>query len=232
MKRQPGKLKPTLLAVTRAPNPLAAEPLFADVTPDHLAELASRTQLCHVPAGHIFFHPGGAGRQLFLLERGRVETYRTSGKKKLIIAELQPPAVFGEMGCLGPCLYHCSAQATEPSQVRVIAKSDLDTLQQAHPQVTRRLLDIVSNRFVNVLLDLDSSSFQHLIPRIARWLLSRAEQNRISNVTHRQLALHLRVYRESVTAALGELRKAGILSLERKQITILDRARLERASRE
>ena len=43
---------------------------------------------------------------------------------------------------------------------------------------------------------------------------------------------HLRVYRESVTAALGELRKAGIIAVDRKRIRVLNRIRLERASRE
>ena len=37
---------------------------------------------------------------------------------------------------------------------------------------------------------------------------------------------------ESATATLGELRRAGIIAVERKQIRIIERARLERAARE
>jgi CRP-like cAMP-binding protein len=51
-------------------------------------------------------------------------------------------------------------------------------------------------------------------------------------LTHKEIAQHLRVYRESVTAVLGELRKAGIIQVDRKRIRILHRARLERAARE
>lgn len=36
----------------------------------------------------------------------------------------------------------------------------------------------------------------------------------------------------TATAALGELRKAGIIAIDRKQIRIIDRERLERAARE
>jgi hypothetical protein len=50
-------------------------------------------------------------------------------------------------------------------------------------------------------------------------------------MTHREMAEHLRFYRESATAALGDLRMAGIVAVVRKQIPI-ERARLERASRE
>src|SRR6516225_6419621 len=52
-------------------------------------------------AGHIFFRPGQHGEVLFLLEKGEVQTFRMSGSRKLIIADLKAPAVFGEMGCVG-----------------------------------------------------------------------------------------------------------------------------------
>jgi DNA-binding transcriptional regulator LsrR (DeoR family) len=54
----------------------------------------------------------------------------------------------------------------------------------------------------------------------------------VRNLTHKELAQRLHVYRESATAALGELKKAGIIEIGRKQIRILHRSRLERAARE
>lgn len=48
----------------------------------------------------------------------------------------------------------------------------------------------------------------------------------------RTIAERLHVYRESVTSALGELGKAGIIAIRRKCIRIVDRTHLERASRE
>ncbi len=161
-----------------------------------------------------------------------MQTFRTSGAKKLIIAELTAPAVFGEMGCVGRCLYHCSAQAVVPSRVRSISRADLDELLEEHPMVARRLLDLVSERFVSVLMDLDATSFRQLIPRLANLLLHRAVGDTVQNVTHQELAEHLHVYRESATTALGELKKAGIIEIGRKEIRIIHRARLERAARE
>lgn len=206
--------------------------LFQGLPESSLRKLEESSEVREVGMDFVFFRPGENGHVLFLLERGRVETYRTSGKKKLIISELEPPAVFGEMGCLGQCIYHCAARATEPSRVRMIRQADVEAFLDRFPSVTRRLLDLVSERFVNVLLDLDATLFKHLIPRLAKLLLQKAREDRVENVTHREIAEHLRVYRESVTAALGELRKAGIVTVERKRIRILDRERLERAARE
>lgn len=212
--------------------PLIEPDLFKGLSSSFVREMEERSAVRDFQKGHIFFRTGKEGQGLFLLEKGVVQTFRTSGAKKLIIAELKAPAIFGEMGCVGQCLYHCSAQAIEPSRVRIMPRSALEKLMAGHPLITRRLLDLVSQRFVSVLMDLDATSFRQLIPRLAGLLLQRADGDLVRNVTHKELAQHLHVYRESATAALGELKKAGIIEIRRKQIQILHRARLERAARE
>jgi CRP/FNR family transcriptional regulator, cyclic AMP receptor protein len=206
--------------------------VFKGLPSDFLREIEKRSEVRDFDKGHVFFRAGQNGQGLFLLEKGAVQTFRTSGVKKLIIADLKAPATFGEMGCVGRCLYHCTAQATEPSRVRILSGSRLYELLEQHPIITRRLLDLVSERFVSVLMDLDATSFRQLIPRLAGLLLERADDDLVRNLTHKELAQHLHVYRESATAALGELKKAGIVEIGRKRIRILNRARLERAARE
>ena len=169
---------------------------------------------------------------MYLLEEGHVQTYRSSGVKKLILAELEPPAIFGEMGCVGRGIYHCFAETTEASRIWQVPKEEVEKLLHQFPSVARRLLDLVSERFVEVLLDLEATSFKQLIPRLAKLLLERAGGDCVEGLTHKGIAEHLRVHRESATAALGELRKAGIVEVERKRIRIVNRERLERAARE
>ena len=211
---------------------LSGVELFRGLPADCLQEIEKSSTVREFRAGHVFFRPGESGQVLFLLEKGRVQTFRESGKKKLIITELKPPAVFGEMGCIGQGMYHCSAETMEASRIRTISREELDGLMDKHPEMTRRLLELVSQRFGRVLRGLEAVSFRQLIPRLANLLLEKSEGDIVQGMTHQELAQHLGVYRESATAALGELRNAGILSVERKQIRILERARLERAARE
>jgi CRP/FNR family transcriptional regulator, cyclic AMP receptor protein len=211
---------------------LSALDLFKGLPASSLKAMEAGSVVKEFAAGHVFFRPGESGQVLFFLEQGRVQTFRNSGAKKLIIAELLPPAVFGEMGCIGQGMYHCSAQAIQASRIRTVSRGDLEALLEQCPVITRRLLELVSQRFLRLLQDLESTSFRHLIPRMAALLLERAEGDIVCGLTHRDLAQYLGVYRESATAALGELRTAGIVSVGRKQIQILDRPRLERAARE
>jgi len=211
---------------------LSAFELFRGLPDSRLRAIEQRSEVQEFPSGHEFFHPGERGQQLFLLESGRVQTFRNLGKRKLIISELEPPAVFGEMGCVGQCMYHCTAHTMAPSRIRILEREAVEQLLDEFPNVTRRLLDLVSQRFVHVLVDLEGMAFRQLLPRLAGLLLEKAEGDSVKNLTHKELAERLRVYRESATAALGELRKAGIIAVERREIRILDRARLERAARE
>ncbi len=206
--------------------------LFSQVPANALRQLEEKCKAESYKAGHIFFKTGEAGHGLYVLEQGKVQTYRNFGEKKLIIAELKAPAVFGEMGCSGPRVYHCIAETTESSRVRKISSEQMNELREEHPDVTKKLLDLVCERFITTLLELETSSFQQLIPRIAKLLLERAEGEWVRETTHQEIAEHLRVYRESVTSAIGELRKAGIIEVKRKAVRILDRGRLERAARE
>lgn len=143
-------------------------------------------------------------------------TVSEDGVKKLIIADLRPSAVFGEMACVGQHLYHCSAEATKASRIRYLSRAIMETVLKECPEVSRRLLDLVGRRFVQVLLNLEETSFQPLIPRLAKLLLNDAEENSVRDVTHREIAERLHAYGESVTSALGELRKAGIIAIGRK----------------
>src|SRR5262249_38914483 len=118
-------------------------------------------------AGHVFFRPGQSGDVLFLLEKGRVQTFRESSRKKLVIAELKAPAVFGEMACIGQGMYHCAAETVTASRIRTISRKDLEAVLDQSPMLTRRLLELVGERFVRVLRELDGAALRSLIPRMA-----------------------------------------------------------------
>ena len=68
-----------------------------------------------------------------------------------------------------------------------------------------------------------------LIPRVATLLLEKAEGGVVVGMTHELLAEQLGLHRESITVTLGQLQKAGMIRIERKKISILQRDRLQRA---
>jgi CRP-like cAMP-binding protein len=74
--------------------------------------------------------------------------------------------------------------------------------------------------------------FHMIAPRLARWLLmtqDRAGSERF-HVTHEFLGYMLGVRRVGVTAAAGELQRAGLIEYSRGDLRVLDRAGLEAAA--
>ena len=67
---------------------LSAIDLFRGLPASCLEMLKEKSEVRDFRKGHVFFRPGECGQVLFLLEKGHVQTFRTTAKRKLIIAEL------------------------------------------------------------------------------------------------------------------------------------------------
>lgn len=182
--------------------------------------------------GHLFFSAGQTGGELFLLEKGSVQTFRIYGDRKIAIETLQPPAVFGEMGCFGRGTHYFSAESVEDSQVRLISGNTIQAVRECSPNLAQAFIGLISERLDRFLYEFEAHALRRTIPRLAALLLKKRQEDIVRGLTHKDLAGELGIHRESVTAALGELQKAGIIAVERKKVRILHTARLERASRE
>ena len=93
------------------------------------------------------------------------------------------------------------------------------------------------NRYIYVLQaqlaqSLACNNFHALDKRLARWLLMTHDRAHFGNfhLTHKFLAQMLGVRRVGVTNAAGALQKLKLVSYTRGEITVLDRANLEKAS--
>ena len=206
--------------------------LFKHLPDSCLEALEKDSHVLNCSARHLFFQPRQTRKVLFVLEKGSVRTFTTYGDRKLTIAVLQPPAIFGVMGCFGQGRYLSSAEALEESRVRTISRDSIQSLLECAPHVTHKLVDLMSERCVHFLHKMETIALKGLIPRIATLLLEKAENGVVGGMTQKDLAGHLDVHRESITATLGELRRAGIIKVERKTIRILHRERLQRAAQE
>lgn len=207
---------------------LSAMDLFHDLTRDEIAEIDRATVMWECKAGRVFYRPGETGDVLFILKKGAVQLYRKSVRgRKLVIEELKPYALFGEMTCLGQGMHQRYASTTEDSLVCTMKQADVERLLLSKPQVARRLIQVIGQRAVQLEVRLEEFAFKEAKSRIAAFLLRAAVGNEVKGLRHQDIADTLGIFRETVTDALAELKSSEIIKVERRRITILNRTRLE-----
>ena len=204
--------------------------LFKHLPESCLDSLVNDSRILDCSAGHLFFQAGQVGNSLFVLEKGRVRMFKACGKRTLTIARIDSPGIFGESGCFGTGKHYSSAEALCDSRVRLISRSTIEALLECAPHAANKFIELMGERCAHVLRKMEIVARKGPIPQLATLLIERAENGVVSDMTHADLAGQLGIHREAVTTTLGQLKRAGMIKIERKRISILQRERLERAT--
>jgi CRP/FNR family cyclic AMP-dependent transcriptional regulator len=205
--------------------------IFCDLSPEELQDVARAAMMTTCPPGRIFYSPNEHGEVLFILKKGHVQLYRMSDEgRKLVIATLGPGTIFGEMAMTGLGMYDAFAEATEEALICILNRGDLEKLLVSKPKIAVRLLDVMAKRLREAEERLEQTLFHDVPSRLAALLLRLHADTHsdIIEMTHEELAEHLGVYRETVTAALNNLRKDDLISVGRKQVHLLSIPGLEK----
>jgi CRP-like cAMP-binding protein len=205
--------------------------IFCDLSPEELQEVAHAATMTTCPPGRIFYSPNERGEVLFILKKGHVQLYRMSDEgRKLVIATLGPGTVFGEMAMTGLGMYDAFAEATEEALICILNRSDLEKLLIAKPKIAMRLLDVMAKRLRETEDRLEQTLFHDVSSRLAALLLRLQTETHsdVIEMTHEELAEHLGVYRETVTAALNQLCRDDLISVGRKQVHLTNTPGLQK----
>ena len=214
-------------------NYLVGTDLFRDLDIDQIQEFQDRIQMRTCKAGYVFYTPGETGEVMFVLKQGSAQLYRMSAEgRKIVLAQLPPGSIFGEMSCIGQGMYDCFAEASEDSLICTMSRKDVNDMIEEFPKVAIRLLETVGSRMVRAEKQLEDLAFKGLVPRLAEFILTEELEGLVSGYSHQDIGERLGVYRETATYALNELKTAGLIEIGRKKISIIDRERLIRASKE
>ena len=210
---------------------LSKAELFCDLSPEELKDVARIATMTTYPAGRIFYSPNEQGEILFILKKGQVQLYRMSEEgRKLVIGTLGAGTIFGEMALTGLRMYDAFAEATEEALICILNRADVEKLLISKPKVAIRLVDLMGKRLRETEERLEQTLFHDVPSRLAALLLRlhSETQSDVIEMTHEELAQHLGVYRETVTAALNNLRKDDLITIGRKQVHLSDIPGLEK----
>ena len=217
------KEKLRLLSMVDVLEPLSEEELeeFSRLVPD-----------THVERGRVFYAPGDESEALFVLKRGKVRIYKAVPEGwEFTLAVVEAGTVFGEMSLTAQRMREAYAEATEPSDICVLRREDLEWLVRSNPGVGLAMMRVLSERLRACEERMEDIGLKDVPARLAGLILQLAESEGVmtpegpkipAHYTHRQLASMIGASRESVTRAFTKLRRGGAVELKDRRIYVRD----------
>jgi CRP/FNR family cyclic AMP-dependent transcriptional regulator len=205
--------------------------LFADLSSDELDELSSHLRRQRYARGHPIFFRGDPGTSLYLIEDGRVKITLTSADgREAILSLLGPDSFFGELALLDGEPRSADAVALEACSLLVLERDDFSRFLAARPEVTTRLLAVVSRRLRQNAQTVQDAAFLDVAARLARTLLQLAQAHGqpdkegiriMPRLTQVEIAGMIGASRESVNKWLAFYERQGLIRVSRGRITVL-----------
>jgi CRP-like cAMP-binding protein len=218
---------------------LGSLPLFADLPLASLARLATLSSKQAMRRGSTICTQGDAMPGVLTLAYGSamLALRRPEGGRRTV-RFLAARECFG----LAAALHgrHCPLDmiALTDCLVVTVPAPPLLRLLGAEPAFARSLVRQLSENYLDLLGELESSVRQNAVQRLATYLASLAEPNGSPQtwiarlpVSKTAIAERLGITKETMSRLLRELSAQGAIQVERRDITILDRNRLAAAGR-
>ena len=212
-------------------------PIFSELDDSSLARLASHCVSRSVAAGAVLFTTGEACRGLYIIESGRVRIYRISAEGREQVLHVEGPGrPVAELPLFDGGVYPASAVTIEPSRLLFLPRADFEHLYRSNPDVAQAIIRALGKRLRHLVHVTETLAFRDVAARLAMLLAGYAESAGRATPdgieialdrTQEELALEIGAARESVSRALKQLQKRGlIVPTERDRILIPDLDRL------
>jgi CRP/FNR family transcriptional regulator, cyclic AMP receptor protein len=212
-------------------------PLFAELHEEALLQLSQRCVSRHVGAGHVLFATGEECRGLYMIQSGRVRIYRTdpAGREQVLHTEGSGRTV-AELPLFDAGPYPASAVAIEDCTLVFLPRQAFEYLYRTQPDIAQAVIRALGRRLRHLVHLTETLAFRDVAARLAMLLVGYAERagSKTSagveielDRTQEELAHEIGTARESVSRAMKQLRRKGLIEpLDRNRLRIPDVQRL------
>lgn len=196
-------------------------PFFAELQDDALDQLARRCVTRSVASGYVLFTTGEECRGLYIVQAGRVRIYRTdpAGREQVLHVE-GPGHSVAELPLFDGGTYPASAVTIEDSTLVFLPRPAFEFLYRTHPDIAQAIIRALGRRLRHLVHLTETLAFRDVAARLAMLLVGYAERGGTTTPagieieldrTQEELAHEIGTARESVSRAIKQLRRNGLI---------------------
>jgi CRP/FNR family transcriptional regulator, cyclic AMP receptor protein len=214
---------------------LARVPMLAQVTSEHLRQLAHAHPVKIFSAGRVLLHQGTPATHLLIMLDGQasaVVDHQAGARSRYPL--MAGPCVIDKAAVLAAGTYPATWVATTPGQALVLSTPAFWTLLHQQPPVREHVLRYLAHQIGQNRDALAARAAGPAITRLAHWLLTASAPGATPTIHlpagQQGLAEELGLSRITINRALQQLAHAGIVSIRPRAIVVLDPAKLASAT--
>jgi CRP-like cAMP-binding protein len=211
--------------------------IFWGVPAESLGPLIKQSWVLAAARGTNVVQRGARLPGVFALAYGSVKlSLRGDDAEERVVSLVSPGQTFGEAKALLGRAARSDATTLTDSKLVVIPSAAILSLMDREPRFARAMVFVLADRTLDLLAEVESAT-QRGAQRLASYLVALAQGNGDSGDTVRLpvsktlVAARLGVKKETLSRLLRELGGRGLISVERREVRILDRIGLAAVTR-
>lgn len=212
--------------------------IFQDLSPEDAEYIDGLLDVQRFKRKQVVFMPGDSSQNIFLIKSGLVKISKvTEEGKELTLMFLSHGELFGELAVFDNGPRNTMAEAYEDTLICAMSCDDFLKFMLSRPQVALHVTRLIADRRRKLENKIDNLLFRGAHARLAGLFLDlshdfgvRDSRGIIINLklTHRELANLIGSTRETVSFALIDLKKDGVIETDGKRVILLNLPALER----
>lgn len=208
-------------------------PLFKELPQKYLNDLTSISRKIFFEKDQVVFTQEEQANGFYVVISGRVKVYKLSLEgKEQILHVFGPGEPIGEVPVFAGETFPANAQALNSSELAFFPRRELRDLFSKDPSLAMNMLAVLAKRLREFTVLIEDLSLKELSNRLAAYIIHlqdiqhRAEEV-VLDISKGNLANILGTSQESLSRMFKKMNDLGIIKVDKRNIQILDQARLE-----
>jgi CRP-like cAMP-binding protein len=184
------------------------------------------------PRGTVLFREGEPGRDMYVVQQGRVNVSKKLGDVEKILSSMGPGEFLGEMSILNNRPRSATATCAEDSKLLVIDAKTFEAMIRGNAEIAIRMIKKLADRVAEANEQIENLLFADASSRVVHYLATAAEKAPKGAAGHEihvlpgELPGRVGVKPEQASEVLGKLTRSGIVEILPEGFLVTDVAKL------